>query len=689
MANKFSANERANEAATKESLVSTFKEIGLRSEKRLSYHLLLENTYENNLLPDISNVDYTKGNLGPTDLEPLEGLEMFIDDIYVYGYLSRSSLVDKAGKALLSTGENGHAKRVVGAIQMCIGASFGTGEAFIPVQIIQTIRTNTFWIVGKTIEAIERKSNNECIDQWRYITNEDPTACFVAKLDVSKVPIQKLHRHLHTFQKHLLAIGYNLYCVDYTQDFSGTLSRTNLISFLMSQGYQLQSNLHFGFISAFNEDTPTILENTSSVGNNVCTWISTENEKTIRVKLYNKIVSNFEAGEVQSQFGGHLADYADCSNEHTRQTFTHTKVQERGCTRVEISLYAFERGEEAVAQNIMQEALQMFRGERLFYIQPAPNQWRCLAEQIDRCCVIANRPTKTINIGWYANTKTGKIAGIEFGVKNIDNWEKAVQWSISEFGFKNCPIFRIDILDIQINNMISEDGITIGKLRCYTKNASTSLARSKKPTEVHKDPPCLQQLLPPTDFIEWEWRTKKTKNSIGVEKVRREILEVPTNREISTLSVNKRKARLLDLIESGKVANWKLEKEKQLQENINERTEEFEIIRQAVLRKTQAEDTKRQMHSLVLNAFKPFSSIKLVNIPPEITNIIVLGFRFSTSTFASVRIVASFTGENVDGVYWASSSSIVRYLKIADNQYCCTTKVLIIFHHCILVHNSA
>ena len=286
--NKFSANERFCEAATKESLhnvVSTFKEIGLRSEKRLSYHLLLENTYENNLLSDISNVDYTKGNLGPTDLEPLEGLEMFIDDIYVYGYLSKSTLVDKRGKVLLSTGENGHAKRVVGAIQMCIGASFGAGEAFIPVQIIQTIRTNTFGIVGRTIEAIERKSNNECIDQWRYITNEaleeDPTACFVAKLDVSKVPIQKLHRHLHTFQKHLLAIGYKLYCVDYTQDFSGTLSRTNLISFLMSQGYQLQGTQG----AAFNERT--ILENTSSVGNNVCTWISTENEKTISIFFEN------------------------------------------------------------------------------------------------------------------------------------------------------------------------------------------------------------------------------------------------------------------------------------------------------------------------------------------------------------------------------------------------------------------
>jgi len=551
---------------------------------------------------------------------------------------------------------------------VCIGASFGVGEAFIPVQIIQTMHTGTSGIVGNTIDAIERKTNNKCIDQWRYITNEEPTACFVAKLDVSKVSIHKLHQHLETFQKHLLAIGFNLYCVDYTQDFSGTLHRSNLVNFLMSEGYNMQGD----FISAFNNDTPTILENTSSVGNNVCTWISTENGKTIRVKLYNKIVSNFEAGEVQSQFGGHLADYADCSNEHTRKTFTNKDVQERGCTRVEISLYAFERGEEAIAQNIMQEALEMFREKNLFFIQPAPNQWRCLAEQIDRCCVIANKPSKTINIGWYANTKTGKIAGMEFGIKNIENWEKAVQWSISEFGFKNCPIFRIDILDIQNNNMIFEEGITIGELRCYTKNAPTTLARSKKPTEVHKDPPCLQQLLPPTNFIEWEWRNKKTKNSIGVEKIRYEILEVPTNREISTLSVNKRKLRLLELIESEKIANWKLEKERQLQENINGRIKEFEIIREAVRRKTQAEDIKKQMYSLVLNAFKQFSPLKLVDIPPEITNIFVLGFRFSTSASTSVRIVVSFTGETVDGVYWASSS-IVQYLKcIADNRYSCT-----------------
>ena len=63
-----------------------------------------------------------------------------------------------------------------------------------------------------------------------------------------------------------------------------------------------------------DQDAPTILANTESVGNNVCTWVQTNSYgKTVRAKIYNKIVSNFEAGEVREPFGGHLADYADCS----------------------------------------------------------------------------------------------------------------------------------------------------------------------------------------------------------------------------------------------------------------------------------------------------------------------------------------------------------------------------------------
>ena len=85
----------------------------------------------------------------------------------------------------------------------------------------------------------------------------------------------------------------------------------------------------------------TILDNVQSVGRNVLSFIH-ENEKTKnlhRVKLYNKIVSNFEAGEVRSCMGGHLADYVYSSNEKLRKVFESKEVQERRITRLEVSVY--------------------------------------------------------------------------------------------------------------------------------------------------------------------------------------------------------------------------------------------------------------------------------------------------------------------------------------------------------------
>ena len=60
--------------------------------------------------------------------------------------------------------------------------------------------------------------------------------------------------------------------------------------------------------------------------------------------VYNKVVSNFEAGEIREPVGGHLADYADCPKQRLCKTFLHPDVQARGCTRIEVSLYAFPLG---------------------------------------------------------------------------------------------------------------------------------------------------------------------------------------------------------------------------------------------------------------------------------------------------------------------------------------------------------
>ena len=93
----------------------------------------------------------------------------------------------------------------------------------------------------------------------------------------------------------------------------------------------------------------------------------------MRTKVYNKIVSNFEAGEVQEHFGGHLVDYVDCPNERLRKTFLHPDVQSRGCTRIEISLYACTDRTLETADYIVENALQMVSptDTHLFVEQPA------------------------------------------------------------------------------------------------------------------------------------------------------------------------------------------------------------------------------------------------------------------------------------------------------------------------------
>ena len=122
------------------STYTTYRDIGLRAEKKVAHHLLIENAYENNLITDIAEVDYTEGHLRRTDLWELDGIPMFIDDIYVYTYLIKDEVVYKGNKPNLTTGEEDQAKKVVVAIQMCIGATFGVNEKRVNVVILYTIK---------------------------------------------------------------------------------------------------------------------------------------------------------------------------------------------------------------------------------------------------------------------------------------------------------------------------------------------------------------------------------------------------------------------------------------------------------------------------------------------------------------------------------------------------------------------
>lgn len=655
---------------------TTFQAMGVRSEKSAATHLLLENTHESNLLPDIAQVDYLAGHLGRTHLRPLEGLPTFVDDVYVFGYMRREDCVAYRGRLSCTTGENGSAKNIVAwistAVRQSIGTTTdGTSRGNIQTNIVHTLATRENTVGGsirQTLDRIETDTNQKALARWRELyPGTEPAGIFVAKMDVSEIPMHELQDSMPAFERLLLAHGYGLYSIDYTQDFSGVIDRKTLVEHLCElEGFREQGDLG----TAMRADTPTILANTDSVGKHVCTWVCTSKAGyTVRTKLYNKVVSNFEAGEVREPIGGHLADYADCPNEHLRRTFLHPDVQARGCTRIEVSLYAC-RGRDLsadTAKDVVEEALALVSPkdipeEGLFVVQPPAKQWENLATCLDRCLVLADRPQGTIFVAWYAHTTTGRVSGVRVRpIKaNVDNeatWNRAVEWAAAEFGFRACPIFRVDLLAVH------EEGVELGPLRCYTKDAdsNTVLAASKRPTQLHPKGPNPETLLPPCSTVSWVWRSKKC-HAIGRDISDFRLHEVPDiaeGRAISTLSTRNREKRLQGIRDAANAEEWRrrawarLEEEHRHQEEQQRRrAEELESLALLVARQQVYVEKSRQTRAEVEDTLRTRSS-KVADIPSG-CKWKVLGYRRNGQPNTKPRVVLwSCADDEACGV-WAT-----------------------------------
>ena len=258
----------------------------------------------------------------------------------------------------------------------------------------------------ETIAKIESDTGQRARRQWKKLFPEKEVyACFVVKIDVSEVEIAYLQEHLPTLARLLESRGDSMYEIDYTQDFSRMVDRNALVSHLLANGFEMQG-------SGIHSDKGTILDNTSSVGDHVCTWIHTARGHTARTKIYNKAVSQLEAGEVNETFGGHLADYVDCLNQHMRRTFEHPAVQARGCTRIEVSFYGSETlsartGEELVA--VALEEVQVEREENgLFVVQPqhgSGKTWPSISTAASFSQTVPSKPS-----GWRG-VVTQKLGG--------------------------------------------------------------------------------------------------------------------------------------------------------------------------------------------------------------------------------------------------------------------------------------
>ena len=97
---------------------------------------------------------------------------------------------------------------------------------------------------GSTIQAtIARIESNTCWKakkakkSWEELYPRTAIACFfVAKCDVSEIPLDELHAALPAFKWYLLSNGFGIYSIDYTQDFSGVLDLKVLVHFLQEYG---------------------------------------------------------------------------------------------------------------------------------------------------------------------------------------------------------------------------------------------------------------------------------------------------------------------------------------------------------------------------------------------------------------------------------------------------------------------
>ena len=246
----------------------TYKQMGKISLKSIAEHILKENINEENLISDISNVDYIKNHQGKTHLQEIEGFGLFVDDLYIYGYLRKEDIVfTPKGGVSCTEGGSGSASCVVEMLRSIVKQTIAKNSNLPHINIMHTVE---FKDIGnssilKTIAEIEK--NHPVRQKWEERTLNQPFAVFVVKVDVSNITIQELQKYIKELQQALFTIGYYIYCVDYTRDFSGTMDKEELTKYLIEE-----ENFKMEGETSDVETCGVVLKNNCSVGRNVLTY---------------------------------------------------------------------------------------------------------------------------------------------------------------------------------------------------------------------------------------------------------------------------------------------------------------------------------------------------------------------------------------------------------------------------------
>ncbi|EDO49458.1 predicted protein [Nematostella vectensis] len=321
--------------------------------------------------------------------------------------------------------------------------------------------------------------------------------------------MDELQASLPAFERQLLRDGYGLYSIDYTRDFSGVLDRETLVEHLCAfEGFREQGDL----AAAMRADTPTILANTDSVG------------------------STSAPGSAQAM------PATQCARSSTTRSYR-------------ISKRARSESQSAAIWPTMSTAR---------YGRPSCTQ-KCRPEDAPGSKSLStpaaggtSRPTLLPRWWkrpwpWYPPKICRK--------KKASSWSShrpssRRTWPHASTGALCWPT------DHRARSLWPDkEGVELAPLRCYTKDAdaSTILAASKRPTQLHSDGPDPETLLPPSATVSWVWRTTKC-HAVGKDVSAFYLHEVPKiaeGRAISTLSTRNRENRLLEIRDAANAEAWK------------------------------------------------------------------------------------------------------------------------------------
>ena len=265
---------------------------------------------------------------------------------------------------------------------------------------------------------------------------------------------------------------------------------------------------------------------------------------------------------MRQPFGGHVSHLLESTNEHLRRTLANPDVLARGCTRLEISIYGCKEEDlsERLAEDLLEDALsfpcedadcaaeghEACADRGLFVAQPVARQWQNHARHLDRCFLLADRPNGLLYVARSGHSETGRVQGMlvkppPATTQDPAKWVCAIEWAMADFGLRRCPIFCSEILGA------AGEEVAFSPIRCFVKDAPTILAAYNRHCELHIGAPDPSTVLPPTEHVEWVWRTPKT-HRIGT--------EIAAGRRLATLSTRGRLRRQQELLDGLARVDW-------------------------------------------------------------------------------------------------------------------------------------